>query len=181
MKHEEKLNFSFSEATLLEKAPEFYGNLQKSCRRAKKSDPPVYDVIEKPNLFEAILHWIDHGVVMKRPYLASFELETYYLDLYRLAVEFYELPGLSNAIIDALHDWHSGGGILLEMVDEAYGMTDAGDGLRRLYFDCLLAMSSDEFEGMTIENSDVSIDLFEAAKMAFDGHRVQGKEAYHTD
>lgn len=117
---------------------------------------------------------------MRRPYLAHSDLETYYLDLYRLAVEVYELPGLSNAVIDALHEWHSRGDILLEKIDVAYSMTELGDGLRLFYFDCLLAMSSEEFEGMVIEEAAVSMDLFEAAKRGAVGHGVKHSMEYHS-
>ncbi|KFZ03401.1 hypothetical protein V501_09375 [Pseudogymnoascus sp. VKM F-4519 (FW-2642)] len=91
-KPEDMETFNFSEHKLGENAPEFYEQFKGTGRRVKNVNGLVYDIVEKPKLFEAMLHWIDKGKVMTRPYFAPYDLECYYLDLYVAAVN-YELPG----------------------------------------------------------------------------------------
>ncbi|KFY23169.1 hypothetical protein V493_06036 [Pseudogymnoascus sp. VKM F-4281 (FW-2241)] len=141
-----------------------------------ENNGPVYDISEKPRLFEAMLHWIDKRKVMRKSYFAPYDLESYYLDLYLAAVN-YVLPGLSNAIIDKLHAWHSTGTVRLQMIGKVYEMTQPKDGLRRFYFSCMMALSTEEFEATPMEQPAVIIDLFAVKKATWDG--MKAKEAYH--
>ncbi|KFY33798.1 hypothetical protein V494_07313 [Pseudogymnoascus sp. VKM F-4513 (FW-928)] len=167
--------FNFSERKLVENAPEFYELFKSRARRVKNTNGRVYDIFEKPKLFEAMLHWIDKRQVVPKSYSAPHDLECYYLDLY-LAAANYVLPGFSNAIIDKLYDWHSTGTVRFQMIDKVYSMTRPGCGLRNLYFGCMMALSTEEFEATQIEEPEVMVDLF-AMKKAFWGG-MEAKEFY---
>ncbi|OBT69511.1 hypothetical protein VE03_01146 [Pseudogymnoascus sp. 23342-1-I1] len=168
--------FNFSASKLAENAPGFYEQFKGTGRRVRNINGPVYDIVENPKLFEAMLVWIDKKVVMRTSYLAPYDLECYYLDLYLAAVN-YQLPGLSNAIIDELYDWHSSGGVYFQMIDKVYQMTQPGYGLRRFYFGCMMALSIEEFEATSIEQPAVIVDLFAVKRATWDG--MKAKEAYH--
>lgn len=178
-RNSDNISFTISKRVLIENAPEFYGKFKGTGRRVRNIDGPVYDVTEKPMLFETILHWIEHGSVMTRAYLAPFYLEGHLLELYGVTGESYELPGLSNAIIDSLHDLHTSGRTKLQMIDKVYSMTEPGDGLRRLYFSCLMTLGNEDFDATKMENALIFIDLFQLAKTAQAGTSIDSKEAYH--
>ncbi|KFY38338.1 hypothetical protein V495_06630 [Pseudogymnoascus sp. VKM F-4514 (FW-929)] len=150
--------FIFSECKLVENAPDFYEQFKSIGRRAHKVNGPVYDVIQKPKIFEAILHWIDKRRVMRKSYSAPDDLECFYLDLYSAAVDNYVLPGLSNAIINKMYDWHSTGTV-------------------QFYFGCMMALSTEQFEDTPMEQAAVMVDLFSVAKSSWKG--MGAKEAYH--
>jgi hypothetical protein len=168
--------FNFSERQLVENVPRFYDQFKDNERRVYKIKGPVYDVIEKPKIFEALLHWIDRRRVMRKSYSAPDDLECFYLDLYQ-AADNYELPGLSNAIINKMYDWHSTGTVQFQMIDRVYLMTEPGDGLRRFYFGCMMALSTEQFEDTPMEQAAVMVDLFAVAKSTWNG--MEAKEAYH--
>lgn len=168
--------FNFSEHKLIENAPEFYDRFKNTGRRVKGINGLVFDFVQKPRLFEAMLHWIDNRTVMRKFYFAPYDLEAYYLELYLAAIN-YVLPGLSNAIIDALYDWHSTGTVRFLMIDKVYSMTQPGDGLRRFYFGCMMALSTEEFLANPIKQHAVMADLFAVKRAAWDG--MKAKEAYH--
>ncbi|KFY07222.1 hypothetical protein V492_07342 [Pseudogymnoascus sp. VKM F-4246] len=174
-KPEDVETFNFSERKLVENAPEFYELFKSRARRVKNTNGRVYDIFEKPKLFEAMLHWIDKRQVMPKSYSAPHDLECYYLDLYLAAVN-YVLPGFSNAIIDKLYDWHSTGAVRFQMIDKVYSMTRPGCGLRNLYFGCMMALSTEEFEATQIEEPEVMVDLFEMKKAFWGG--MKAKELY---
>lgn len=169
--------FIFSERKLVENAPDFYEQFKGVGRRAHKVNGPVYDVMEKPKIFEAILHWIDKRRVMRKSYSAPDDLECYYLDLYAAAADRYLLPGLTNAIINKIYDWHSTGAVQLQMIGRVYLMTEPGDGLRRFYFGCMMALSTEEFEDTPMEQAAMMVDLFSVAKSTWKG--MGAKETYH--
>lgn len=168
--------FNFSERKWAENAPEFYDMFKGAGRRVKNMNGLVYDIVENPKLFEAMLFWIDKRKVMEMSYFAPYNLESYYLELYLAAMN-YALPGLSNAVIDELHEWHSRGTVKLQMIDKVYEVTQPGDGLRRFYFSCMMALSIEEFEATSIEETAVMVDLFAVKKETWDG--MKAKEAYH--
>jgi hypothetical protein len=176
-KSEDTETFNFSEHKLKEKAPKFYESFKDKARRVQKIKGPVYDIDEKPKLFEAILHWIDKGKVMRKSYSAPGDLECYYVDLYFSALQ-HMLPGLANAIIDKLYDWHRGGTVEFQKIDEVYSMTEPGDGLRRLYFGCMMTLTVEEFEATPIEQPSIVVDLFAVKREAWGG--LEAKEAYHN-
>ncbi|KFY47635.1 hypothetical protein V496_10521 [Pseudogymnoascus sp. VKM F-4515 (FW-2607)] len=167
--------FNFSERKWAENAPGFYEMFKGAGRRVKNMNGLVYDIVENPKLFEAMLFWIDKRKVMQMSYFAPYNLESYYLELYLAAVN-YALPGLSNAVIDELHEWHSRDTIKLQMIDKVYEVTQPGDGLRRFYFSCMMALSIEEFEATSIEETEVMVDLFAVKKENWDG--MKAKEAY---
>ncbi|KFY85590.1 hypothetical protein V500_08284 [Pseudogymnoascus sp. VKM F-4518 (FW-2643)] len=175
-KPENMETYNFSHNKLLENASEFYEQFKGTSRRVKDINGPVYDIAEKPKLFEAMLHWIDKRKVMPKSYFAPYDLEGYYLELYLAAVN-YLLPGLSNAIVDKLYDWHSTGTVQFQMIDKVYSMTQPGDGLRRFYFGCMMALSVEDFETTSIGEPDVMVDLFAEKKATWGG--MEAKEAYH--
>ncbi|OBT89278.1 hypothetical protein VE02_02558 [Pseudogymnoascus sp. 03VT05] len=151
--------FNFSERKWIERGPEA------PCMTSTR-----------PKLFEAILHWIDKGKVMRKSYSAPDDLECYYLDLY-VAAAGYRLPVLSNAIIDKLYDWHRSGTVQFQKIDKVYSITEPGDGLRRFYFGCMMALSVEEFEATSMEEPSIVVDLFALKKAAWAG--MEPKEAYH--
>ncbi|OBU01370.1 hypothetical protein VE01_00234 [Pseudogymnoascus verrucosus] len=175
-KPEDMETFNFSEHKLGENAPEFYEQFKGTGRRVKNANGLVYDIVEQPKLFEAMLHWIDKRKVMTRPYFAPYDLECYYLDLYVAAVN-YELPGLCNAVIDKLYDWHRNSIVQFQMIDKVYLITQPGDGLRRFHFGCMMGLTTEEFENTSIEQTGVVIDLFAVSKANWGG--MKAKEAYH--
>jgi hypothetical protein len=179
-KNGDRVPFNIFEDTLIRLAPRFYGKLNSTSRRVKNADGLVYDVVEKPVLFEAILHWIDRGEVLEKPYYEPCHRESHYLELYDLAANTYELPDLSNAIIDSLYDMQESRDIQLQMINKAYSITEPGDGLRRLYFDWLLGLSNEEFDATNIEEPAIIDDLREAAKKALMGNGIGPKENYHN-
>lgn len=161
---------------MVENAPEFYDQFKDTGRRVKGINGLVFDFVEKQRLLEAMLHWIDNKTVMRKFYLTPYDLEAYYLELYLAAIN-YVLPGFSNAIIDTLYDWHSAGTVQLLMIDKVYSMTQPGDGLRRFYFGCMMALSTEEFLANPIKQHAVVADLFAVKRVTWDG--MKAKEDYH--